>query len=242
MNRRASKAIETYFSARARAIMPRSARDHRQVLFVPVSGDPEITRQCSAVLCPEEQQRASRFAAPADNALFIQRRAFRRYCAALALESTQPLSAFQFVETADGRPYLADQPVLWFSFSSCRHGFLGAWSSTHDVGVDIEDNTRADGIAELAEQFFSSTEIPFVEAAKTPEGRQNFYRLWSLKESALKSIGRGLPFSLEAFVFELEPRPVAVRTPPEFGVPGRYNACVTQTADHCIASVVRSRH
>lgn len=222
--------------------MPPNMQNHCHALFVPVSDDPEVTLQCSAVLCPEERQRARRFASPADNALFIQRRAFRRYCAALALESTQPLSAFEFVETADGRPYLAGQPMLWFSFSSCRHGFLGAWSSTRDVGVDIEDKTRAAGIAELAEQFFSSTEIPFVEAARTPEGRQNFYRLWSLKEAALKSIGRGLPYGLDAFVFELVPRPTAVRTPLEFGGPERYDAWVRQTADHCIASVVRSRH
>ena len=69
---------------------------------------------------------------------FQQRRAFRRYCGAFVLGSPQPLSRILFQETEKGRPDLPDLPNVRFSFSSCRFGFLGAWSSTHSIGVDLQ--------------------------------------------------------------------------------------------------------
>lgn len=231
-----------YFNANARNLTPQGMPGTSQVLYVPVSDDSEITLHCSLFLSAQEQTRASDFGNPADRALFIQRRAFRRYCAALALSSAQPISVFRFVETENGCPYLSGHPRLWFSFSSCRFGFLGAWSSTHDIGVDIEDKTRGPGVAELARQYFSAPEAWTIEAANELECRQKFFRFWSLKEAALKCIGQGLPFGLDAFVFKLEPEPRIVHAPSEFGAPGQYDAMVIDSDEHCIAMVTRSRH
>jgi 4'-phosphopantetheinyl transferase len=236
-----SDSVEAHFNAHARDLTAESAQCTSQVFYVPVSDDPEITLHCSLLLSAQEQTRASDFSNPADKALFIQRRAFRRYCAAVALESSQPLSTINFVETANGWPYLSDQPQLCFSFSSCRYGFLGAWSSTHIIGVDIEDKTKDPGTAALARQFFSAAEARTVEAANEMEGRQKFFRFWSLKEAALKCIGQGLPFGLDAFVFELEPQPRIVHAPSEYGGSEQYKARVIDSGEHCTAIVIRNR-
>ena len=106
-----------------------------------------------------ELQRADRFVTEDGKAHFKQRRAFRRYCGAFALGSPRPLSRIAFKETEKGRPYLPDFPDVWFSFSSCRFGFFGAWSSTHWIGVDLEDQTRNLEAVELAQQFFSEAEV-----------------------------------------------------------------------------------
>ncbi|MFZ2092945.1 MAG: hypothetical protein WAU99_14525, partial [Pseudolabrys sp.] len=74
------------------------------------------------------------------------------------------LSRIAFKETEKGRPYLPDLPDVWFSFSSCRFGFFGAWSSTRWIGVDIEDQTRNLEAVELAQQFFSEAEVRAVKA------------------------------------------------------------------------------
>ena len=123
------------------------------------------------------------------------------------------MSEIRLEYTENGRPYLADAPDLWFSFSSCRFGMLGAWSSTHGIGVDIEDHTRELEAGELARQYFSVAEAEAIEGAGGVERLRTFYRFWTLKEAALKSIGEGLPFGLDAFEFELDPRVRVVHAP-----------------------------
>jgi hypothetical protein len=82
----------------------------------------------------------------------------------LRARTQRPLSRINFQETDKGRPYLPDLPNVSFSFSSCRSGFLGAWSSTHQIGIDLEDQTRNLEAVELAQQFFSQAEAEAVRA------------------------------------------------------------------------------
>ncbi len=126
MTRDRSERINDLFTASSRDLTPASAHHAAQVLYAPVSSDPMVTRCCSSVLSDTELQRADRFAVQKDKNLFIQRRAFRRFCGARVLGSSQPLSQIAFSRTEKGRPHLSDFPDIWFSFSSCRFGFVGA--------------------------------------------------------------------------------------------------------------------
>src|SRR5262245_32289217 len=205
------------FAAGACDWTPASARHAACVLYAPVSRDAQASRRCASVLSDAERQRANRFVTDEGKAHFRQRRAFRRYCGALALRSLRPVSRIDFKETEQGRPYLPDLPAFWFSFSSCRIGFLGAWSSTHATGVALEDPTRCLEAAQLARQYFSEAEAQAVEAAHASARLRIFFKLWSLKEAALKSIGEGLPFGLEVFEFEVAPALRVVHAPADHG-------------------------
>jgi phosphopantetheinyl transferase len=240
MNRPDSDQINDYFAAGSRDLTPASARHAAHVLYVPLSGDPELSKLCSSVLSETERQRAARFASEDDEAQFTQRRAFRRYCGATALGSSQCLSEIAFKETENGRPYLSDSSDCWLSFSSCRFGVLGAWSSTHAIGVDVEEHTKDLEAAKIANQFFSAAEAKAVEQATGPDLLRTFYQLWSLKEAALKSIGEGMPFGLDAFEFELGPRLRVAHAPPDHGGPARFNPYMIEGTDGCAALVIRS--
>ena len=224
----------------SRDMTPASARHAARVLYAPVSRDAEVSKRCASILSDAELQRRDRLAAECDQARFEQRRAFRRFCGATALGSSQPLPEIVFEETENGRPYLSESPDLWFSFSSCQSGLLGAWSSTHAIGVDLEDRTRDLEARALARQFFSVAEAEAVEAVGGRQCLRTFYRFWSLKEAALKSIGEGLPYGLEAFEFELDPRLRAVHAPPDHGGPERFSAYAIEGTDSCAALVIRS--
>jgi len=239
MTRDASDRIKDLFAAGSRDLTPASARHAAHVLYAPVSRDPEVSSRCASVLSETELQRADRFAAEDDKARFEQRRAFRRFCGAAALGSSQPLSEILFEETENGRPYLSASPDLWFSFSSCRSGFLGAWSATHGIGVDLEDQRRNLEAADLARQFFSVAEAGAVEGAGGLERLRIFYRFWILKEAALKSVGEGLPFGLDAFEFELDPNLRVVRAPSDHGGPGQFDAHLLEGTDNYAALVTR---
>jgi len=235
-----SDRINALFAAGARDLTPASARHAACVLCAPVSHDPDVSRHCASILSDTELQRADRFASEHDKARFKQRRAFRRFCGAAVLGSARPLSQIVFEETENGRPYLSDVPDVWFSFSSCRLGFLGAWSSTHGIGVDLEDQTRNLEAAELARRFFSGAEANAVEGVGGRERLRTFFQFWSLKEAALKSIGEGLPFGLDAFEFELDPHLRVVHAPPDHGGPEQFNAHVIEATESCAALVIRS--
>jgi 4'-phosphopantetheinyl transferase len=231
--------IYEHFASNSRELTPAPVRHAARLLYAPVSVDPQVTKRCASVLSNTEIQRVGRFAIQGDKALFIQRRAFRRFCGALALRSSQPLSQIDFKETENGRPYLVDLPTSWFSFSSCRFGFVGAWSSTHGIGVDLEDQTKELEATELARHFFSAAEAHAIERAGGLERQRTFFQFWTLKEAALKSIGEGLPFGLDAFEFELEPDLRVVQAPRGDGGPEQFSAHVIGETDSCAALVIR---
>ena len=209
------------------------------VLFAPVSRDPEAVGRCVSVLSDAENRRAQSFLAEGGEAHFTQQRAFRRYCGALALGSGAPLSRIAFEATEKGRPFLPELPSCWFSFSSCRLGYLGAWSSTHPIGVDIEDQTRRLEATEFAQSYFSRAEAKAVEGAGERTRMRTFFQLWTLKEAALKSIGEGLPFGLEAFQFELDPGIRVVDAPRAYGGPQRFCAYAIEAPGACAALAIR---
>jgi len=235
-----SHRVKDFFDDLSRDITPVQVHHAAHVLYAPVSQDPEITKWCASVLSETELKRAERFVRPTDRVLFIQRRAFRRFCGGRSLESSQPLSRIVFEETENGRPYLPERPDLWFSFSSCRFGFLGAWSSEHGIGVDIEDRTRNPGVMEMARQFFSLGEVRAVEEHDDLTTLQPFFKFWSLKEAALKSIGEGLPFGLDAFEFELDPNSRVIRAPTGYGGAEKFSAHVIDGFKSCTAVVIRN--
>ena len=119
-------------------------------------------------------------------------------------------------------------------------GFVGAWSPTHGIGIDLEDHTKELEATELARHFFSAAEAHAIERAGGLERQRTFFQFWTLKEAALKSIGEGLPFGLDAFEFELEPDLLVVHTPRGDGGPEQFNAHLIEEADSCAALVIRS--
>jgi 4'-phosphopantetheinyl transferase len=149
------------------------------------------------------------------------------------------MSQINFIDSKKGRPYLQELPHTWFSFSSCRSGFIGAWSSTHAIGVDLEDPSRHVEAVEFAHQFFSASEKKAIEGAASGDRLQTFYQYWVLKESALKSIGEGLPFGLDTFRFELEPELRLVHAPSEGGGAKQFDAHMINGTNSCAALVTR---
>ena len=219
---------------------PSLERHHSRVMFAPMSHDIETSRRCSRVLSDVELKRAHKFLTEEHKNHFIQRRAFRRFCASNALERAQ-LTKINFEESDKGHPYILNAPDVSFSFASCRSGFIGAWSATRAVGIDIEDRAQGIETMELAERFFTDGETNMLRAVADPRRVQTFLRLWCLKESALKSIGEGLPYGLDAFAFDLASVPKLNKAPAEHGGPSRFEAYLIERNDVCAALVTHAK-
>ena len=98
------------------------------------------------------------------------------------------------ISIADGgKPYLVSEPGIHFSLSHS-----GDWEvcalSDHPVGVDIE---RCEpGRRDIASRFFHREEVRYLNTVLPSARYDAFYKLWTLKESFVKSTGRGLDLPL----------------------------------------------
>ena len=117
--------------------------------------------------------------------------ASRRAMAAAWIKLGIPEDA-AFAKTVLGKPYLKDWPGVQFNLSHS-----GGWGvcavSAAPVGVDVELCRPLK--QEVAKRFFTATEQGFL-ARRPPE---EFFRLWTRKESFTKALGKGLTLPLDSF-------------------------------------------
>lgn len=102
----------------------------------------------------------------------------------------------QVTESDGGKPYLVAEPGVHFSLSHS-----GGWAvcalSDCPVGVDIEKCEQ--GRRDIASRFFHKEEIRYLNSLLPTARDDAFYSLWTLKESFVKSTGRGLDMPLRSF-------------------------------------------
>lgn len=74
--------------------------------------------------------------------------------------------------------------------------------SNQPVGCDIEN---VDDLKEgIAERFFTDNEIRYLNTFSGDKKRDEFYRLWTMKESYMKMTGEGMSLALDKFEFIIE--------------------------------------
>jgi Phosphopantetheinyl transferase len=89
-----------------------------------------------------------------------------------------------------GKPYLNGSP-LQFNLSHSGGLALVAVSLT-EVGIDVEAARSTFDPVSLAARFLSAADAASLQALPEPERHDEFLRLWTRKEAALKAIGFGL--------------------------------------------------
>ena len=90
-----------------------------------------------------------------------------------------------------GKPFVRQDPSLHFSISHSGEMLLAAFSRT-EIGVDLERQRHVERKA-LARRFFSAAEDQYLAASTDEEmGKEQFFRLWTSREAAIKADGRGM--------------------------------------------------
>lgn len=93
------------------------------------------------------------------------------------------------------KPYFPDLP-LYFNISHSEDYVICALSS-NKIGIDIEKITETD--IKIAEKFFSRTEYNFLSGLIQSDIKQKFFELWTIKESYVKFIGKGMYIPFDSF-------------------------------------------
>ncbi|MCX8129420.1 MAG: 4'-phosphopantetheinyl transferase superfamily protein [Clostridia bacterium] len=101
-----------------------------------------------------------------------------------------------------GKPYIDN--VNYFKFNISHSGcYVVIATSTHKVGVDIEKIQPVD--LGVASRFYTEKEYKYIQSLPCDDKKvSEFFRLWTLKESYIKAIGKGMKIPLNSFEFDLE--------------------------------------
>lgn len=95
-----------------------------------------------------------------------------------------------------GKPYLKGHNSIHFNASHSKDWIVCAVGDK-PLGVDIQHISPID--SRIAEVFFSVEENKNLEYTPADKKLEYFYDLWTLKESYVKAIGKGLSIPLDSF-------------------------------------------
>ena len=100
--------------------------------------------------------------------------------------------------TAYGKPYLEGYEHIYFNLSHSGNWVLVGIGDI-PIGVDVEQTNEKNIL--LISKSFTEEEKRMISERDGEEKRRTFYKLWTLKESYVKAIGKGLSIPFDSFSF-----------------------------------------
>ena len=155
----------------------------------------------------EKQERIKKYARPDDAKKVLLADILVR--SVIASELKVNSKTIEFKANKYGKPILKKDCGLHFNVSHSEDWIVCAVDDK-PIGIDIEKIRPVE--LEIAAQFFSEEEYKIL-IAKSQENRQYFFfDLWTLKESYIKAVGRGLSIPLNSFTVSfLENGEIAIK-------------------------------
>jgi 4'-phosphopantetheinyl transferase len=95
-----------------------------------------------------------------------------------------------------GKPHIDNLKNVHYNISHSGHYVVCA-VATAELGIDVERVRKVN--LRIAERFFSESEISDLMARNEKDRMHYFITLWTIKESYLKAVGRGLTQHLNSF-------------------------------------------
>ena len=159
-----------------------------------------------ALLDDGERERVRRFHFERDRLSYVAAHALGRGLLS-AWAGGEP-SAWRFAAGPHDKPEVlspATAPRLRINLSHTRGLAAAAVTEDHDVGIDVEWLDRQPASGDLARRYFAPIECAQLEAVPAALANEAFLSFWTLKESYIKAIGKGLAQPLDSFAFTLDP-------------------------------------
>ena len=145
-------------------------------------------------VAPSKAERIRRFSKriDAERSLIADTLARLLICRKLKIQNSQ----LKFCLNPYGKPLLESPPDLHFNVSHSGKWVVCCIDQT-PIGVDVEEMRPVD--YRIIERFFSKEEATVFFDLSEEKREEHFFDLWTLKESYVKAIGKGLFISPSSF-------------------------------------------
>ncbi len=168
-----------------------------------------------ATLSDDERDRSARFRFERDRRRYVVAHGALRDLLGRYLGSGP--GQIRFVSNAFGKPELHPDFGGRLKFNLAHSADLAVIAIARDawVGVDVEciEGRRESSYADVAQNFFSTTEVDALGRVPSHLYDQAFFSCWTMKEAYVKGRGEGLTIPLTSFSVPIstEPAHAAVR-------------------------------
>jgi len=114
----------------------------------------------------------------------------------------------QFTENEFGKPHLKGHENIHFNIAHSGEWVFCALAKK-PVGVDVEVIKPRN--MDVAKRFFSEEELEHLFSKSESDQLSLFYKIWTLKESYIKMIGKGLHCPLNTFTIDINGGPPYIK-------------------------------
>lgn len=174
--------------------------------------DAELLAAQIGIMSPDEHIRYQRFQFETGRRLFAATRALVR--TVLSRYASAEPADWRFAANDHGKPYIlfpSVTPPIHFNLSNTPGLVVCAVSVAHErVGIDVERIDRGCKAIEIANEYFSPSELHAMRALPQAEQSLRFLTFWTLKESYIKARGLGLTLPLDQFRFSVDSDAVSI--------------------------------
>jgi len=177
-------------------------RDTIQVWYCTFDANKERLETYKELLSKDEKTRSGKFKFDKDKQCYIISRGILRLILGKYLDTNPKDIKFKY--TSYGKPLLDFESDLKFNISHSGNMATFAFFKNQEIGIDIEKIKDDFDVLELAQNFFSRSEIEVLEQQPKEDLPKAFFRCWTRKESFIKAEGSGLSFPLDKFAVSLE--------------------------------------
>ena len=167
--------------------------------------DPQLLRLYHGFMNAKEKEKQARFHFERHRHQYLITRATIRSLLSRYMPQTPP-AGWVFEENKYGRPHIAphlNTLGLHFNLSHTESLIVCGVVKGREIGVDVENIERGGDLINIADRFFSPSEVKDLHQWPESEHTDRFFDYWTLKESYIKARGMGLSIPLEQFSFHL---------------------------------------
>jgi 4'-phosphopantetheinyl transferase len=171
------------------------------LIGVPNSNDlpPALYDSLLGFVSDNRKQRVKRFLRREDACRSIVGEVLAKYCVGKA--AGIPAKTITFQVDSFGKPHANVERQIQFSVSHSK-SWVACAVGSGPVGIDVEYMREFD--SGIAERFFHPGEYAALVALPEERRKERFYDLWTIKESYIKALGKGLSLALDSFEILVE--------------------------------------